>query len=101
MSFFFFPKSLKKKIFVYREGMRGRSKIFEKEIKIPFWDRALFWELEFTLIKEATNYLHVPPPEVNGTPGDQTALVQSKSQSPSDLSMYCLGRGRDGQPAPQ
>ena len=58
---------------------------------MPFWGGALFWALEFILIKEAVNYLHVLLPNGQWNPGDQTHLFKVRAKG--SLTFQCISEG--------
>lgn len=48
-------------------------------------------ELEFILIKEAANYLHVLLPSGEWNPGDQTHLFKGRAKGPLTFSVLSGG----------
>lgn len=75
----------------------GRGPMVAKNILVrntsTIWKWSSRWGLEFTLIREAANYLPDLLPNGQWNPWWPNTLVQSKSQSPFDLLMHCLHDG--------
>lgn len=75
----------------------GRGSMVAKNIWVrntsTIWKWSSRWGLEFTLIREAANYLPDLLPNGQWNPWWPNTLVQSKSQSPFDLLMHCLHDG--------